>query len=61
MLFEEVGSGGRSTVCEGGAMREDSETVVRCPVRVTDGFMVGVRLRHGSALSPFLFGVVVTG
>lgn len=39
-------------------MYEDSETVVRCAVGVTDGFMVGVGLHEGSALSPFLLAIV---
>lgn len=39
-------------------MYEDSETVVRCAVGVTDGFMVGVGLHQGSALSPFLLAIV---
>lgn len=39
-------------------MYEDSETVVRCAVGVTDGFMVGVGLHQGSALRPFLLAIV---
>lgn len=40
-------------------MYEDSKTEVRCAVGVTDGFKAGVRLHHGSALSPFLFAVEI--
>lgn len=40
-------------------MYEVSVTVVRWPVRVTDGFKVEVGLHQGSALSPFLFAMVI--
>ncbi|KAL7841080.1 hypothetical protein SRHO_G00247710 [Serrasalmus rhombeus] len=40
-------------------MYEDSETVVRCAVGVTNGFKVKVGLHQGSALSPFLFAMVM--
>lgn len=40
-------------------MHEDSETVVRCAVGVTDGFKLGVGLAQGSALSPLLFTIVM--
>lgn len=33
--------------------------LVRCVVGVTDGLIVGVGLHEGSALSPFLFVVVM--
>lgn len=39
-------------------MYEDSETV-RCATGVTDGFRVVVGLQQGSALSPFLFLMVM--
>ncbi|KAJ8375265.1 hypothetical protein SKAU_G00058450 [Synaphobranchus kaupii] len=41
------------------AMYEDSVTVVRCAVGVTEAFKVGVGLHQGSALSPFLFAMVM--
>uniref|UniRef100_A0AAR2LU20 Reverse transcriptase domain-containing protein n=1 Tax=Pygocentrus nattereri TaxID=42514 RepID=A0AAR2LU20_PYGNA len=40
-------------------MYEDSETVVRCAVGVTNGFKVTVGLHQGSAFSPFLFAMVM--
>uniref|UniRef100_A0A3B4CLA2 ribonuclease H n=1 Tax=Pygocentrus nattereri TaxID=42514 RepID=A0A3B4CLA2_PYGNA len=40
-------------------MYEDSETVVRCAVGVTNGFKVKVGFHRGSALSPSLFAMVM--
>ena len=40
-------------------MYEGSETVVRCAVGTTKNFKVKVRLHQGSALSPFLFAVIM--
>ena len=40
-------------------MYEGSETVVRCAVRTTESFKVNVGLHQGSALSPFLFAVIM--
>ena len=40
-------------------MYEKSETVVRCAVETTESFKVKVRLHQGSALSPFLFAVIM--
>ena len=40
-------------------MYEGSETVVRCAVGTTESFKVKVRLHQGSALSPFLFAVIM--
>ena len=38
-------------------MYEESETVVRCAIGTTESFKVG--LHQGSALSPFLFAVIM--
>ncbi|MFY0383419.1 RNA-directed DNA polymerase, partial [Bacillus sp. YIM B13582] len=40
-------------------MYEDSVTAVKCAVGTTDWFKVEVGLHQGSALSPFLFAVVI--
>ena len=40
-------------------MYEGSETVVRCAVVTTESFKVKVGLHQGSALSPFLFAVIM--
>ncbi|KAK3512229.1 hypothetical protein QTP70_001097 [Hemibagrus guttatus] len=40
-------------------MYERSRTVVRCAVGQTEEFKVGMGLHHGSALSPFLFAIVM--
>ena len=40
-------------------MYEKSETVVRCAVGTTKSFKVKVGLHQGSALSPFLFAVIM--
>ena len=40
-------------------MYEGSETVVRCAVGTTESFKVKVRQHQGSALSPFLFAVII--
>ena len=40
-------------------MYDDSITAVRCAVGVTEGFEVKVGLHQGSALSPFLFAMVM--
>ena len=40
-------------------MYEGSETVVRCAIRTTENFKVKVGLQQGSALSPFLFAVIM--
>ena len=40
-------------------MYEGSETVVRCSVGTTENFKVKVGLHQGSALSPFLFAVIM--
>ena len=40
-------------------MYEESKTVVRCAVRTTESFKIKVRLHQGSALSPFLFAVIM--
>ncbi|KAK3565483.1 hypothetical protein QTP86_010593 [Hemibagrus guttatus] len=43
----------------GGVMYERSRTVVRCAVGQTEEFNVEVGLHQGSALSPFLFAIVM--
>ena len=40
-------------------MYEGSETMVSCAVETTESFMVRVGLHQGSALSPFLFPVIM--
>ena len=40
-------------------MYERSETVVRCAIGTTESFKVKVGLHQGSALSPFLFAVIM--
>ena len=40
-------------------MYEESETVVRCTIGSTEIFKVKVGLHQGSALSPFLFAVIM--
>ena len=40
-------------------MYEESETMVRCGVGTTETFKVKVGLHQGSALSPFLFAVIM--
>ena len=40
-------------------MYKESETVVRCAVRITESFKVKVGLHQESALSPFLFAVIM--
>ena len=38
---------------------EGSETVVRCVVGTTESFQIKVGLHQGSALSPFLFPMIM--
>ena len=40
-------------------MYEGSETVVRCTAGITESFKVKVGLHQGSALSPFLFAMIM--
>ena len=40
-------------------MYEGSETVVRCAVGTAESFKIKVGLHQGSALSPFLFAVIM--
>ena len=40
-------------------MYEESGTVVRCAIEITESFKVKVGLHQGSALSPFLFAVIM--
>ena len=42
-------------------MYKESETVVRCAVETAESFKVKVGLHQGSALSPFLFAVIMDG
>ena len=40
-------------------MYEGSETVVRCAIGTTENFKVKVGLQQGTALSPFMFAVIM--
>ena len=40
-------------------MYEESETVMRCAIRTTESFTIKVGLHQGSALSPFLFAMIM--
>ena len=40
-------------------MYDGATTTVRCAAGLTDEFEVGVRLHQGSALSPFLFAIIM--
>ena len=40
-------------------MYEESETAVRCAVGTIESFKVKVGLHQGSAVSPFLFSVIM--
>ena len=40
-------------------MYERSKTVIRCAVGTTESFKLKVKLHQGSALSPFLFAVIM--
>ena len=40
-------------------MYEESETVLRCAIGTTESFKVKVGLHQGSALSPFVFAVIM--
>ena len=40
-------------------MYEESETVVRCAVETTESFKAKIGLHQGSALSPFLYAVIM--
>ena len=40
-------------------MYEESETVLSCAVGTTERFKIKVKLHQGSALSPFLFAVII--
>ena len=40
-------------------MYEESETMVRCAIGTTESFKIKVGLHQGSALSPFLFAVIM--
>ena len=59
VLYEEVR--GAREVCKGcaGYLYKDCMTVVRCAVGTKEGFGVEVGLHQGSALSPFLFALVM--
>ena len=43
----------------GYVLYKESETVVRCAVGTTKSFKIKVELHQGSALSPFLFAVII--
>ena len=56
VLYEKLRNGGKVFVQD---MYEGNKTVVRCAVGTTENFKVKVGLHQGSALSPFLFAVIM--
>ena len=58
VLYEKIQNRGKVCTTSTG-MHEGSETVVRCAVGTTESFKVKVGLHQGSALSPFLFAVIM--
>ena len=60
VLYEKIRNSGKvCTTGTGYIQYEGSETVVRCAVGTTEGFKVKVGLHQGSALSLFLFAVIM--
>ena len=59
VLYEKIRNSGKVCATCTGYIYEGSETVVRCAVRTTESFKVNVGLHQGSALSPFLFAVIM--
>ena len=55
VLYEKIRNSGKLVQ----DMYEESETVVRCAIGTTESFKVKIGLRQGSALSPFLFAVIM--
>ena len=60
LLYEKIRNSGKlCATCTGYVGYEESETVVKCAVGTTKSFKVKVGLHQGSALSTFLFAVIM--
>ena len=60
VLYEKIRNGGKvDSIRLVQDMYGGSETMVRCAVGTTESFKFKFRLHQGSALSPFLFAVIM--